>query len=188
MLDPGLVALQVGARWGKPERGQQQGVRHQVLGVGCSPRAASSAAATRFSGSWKSALRYRSALRYGWCRRRKAPAAREVFKGHFDLHPGAFRSVVGAGCKRVSRVGWRNSPGAREAPLQRAGEGREPAAPRHPRCFSIPRLFPPVGGRCNRQLKASEPKAYLNLLLLLEICILRYLNIVNIGPVFTSLG
>lgn len=35
MLDPGLVALQVGARWGKPARDNSNST---VLGVGHSPR------------------------------------------------------------------------------------------------------------------------------------------------------
>lgn len=54
----------------------------------------------------------------------------------------------------MSCVGWRTSPGVGEAPLQRAGEGRELL--RGTEVLQHPSGLPPVGDGCKGQLEAPE--------------------------------
>lgn len=84
----------------------------------------------------------------------------------------------------MSCVGWRTSPGVGEAPLQRAGEGRELL--RGTEVLQHPSGLPPRWRRMQGAVRST--RNYLNLLRLLEICIVRYLHVVNIGAEFASLG
>lgn len=83
---------------------------------------------------------------------------------------------------------WAGEPHLALVKLPCRGQEKAGSCSAAPEVLQHPSGVPPVGDGCKGQLEAPEPNVYLNLLLLLEICIVRHLHVVNIGAEFSSLG